>query len=100
MLLFKRLVTASFLFIFFVIVLFLGSSLVIGGIVGASAAREARATNSEEGYKIGRRAGEEVGRKYGAIMILGSAVGAMAGACGLSFTGVLPWCRRKPDELV
>ncbi len=95
MLFIKRLFTAAVLFVVFFVVFFILSLAVAGGVAGAKAAPEAGAKDFQAGYAIGQKAGAEVSRKYGRVLMLGSAGTAVAASLGLTFLGVLPWCRRQ-----
>lgn len=95
MLIVKRFVTAATLFFALTLVFFLGTSMVMGGIAGARASQAAGAKDYESGYESGRKAGEEMGRKYGSTILLGSVGLAAVAALGISFSGVLPWCREQ-----
>lgn len=97
MLFIKRFITACFLFVVLLIVCFLLSCAVIGGIVGAKVSREAKATDYQSGYAAGHEAGAEVGKKYGPMILLGSAGISLVGSFALSFSGALPWCRRQQE---
>ena len=94
MLLLKRLLTAAVLFFILAILLFVLTSTVLGGIVGARAAVEQHVTGAAA-YQVGQEAGQEMGRKYGLLIILCS-VGVSALVSGaVTFGGVLPWCRSR-----
>ena len=95
MLFLKRFLTSVALFVVLFVVFSVGSMAVLGAVAGASAAAknpDARDFNS--GYAAGHPAGSEVSKKYGRIVLL-SAVG-MSAICSItiSFTGLLPWCRK------
>ena len=97
MLLIKRLVTSFVFFVILWVALSLGTLAVVGGIVGAQAATKAEARDFQSGYAAGEAAGREIGRKYGGIIFL-SAFGVSAiASVGLSFSGLLPWCRKKSE---
>ena len=96
MLLLKRLLTSLVLFLVLSVALTVGTLGVIGGMVGARAAASKQATDYQSGYNIGHAAGQEIGRKYGSTVLLISLGVAAVAAVTISFTGILPWCRRKP----
>ena len=104
MLLFKRLVTTVVLFALLFVAVWLGTIMVGAAIVSAQAviAEDARnpghPVDQAQGMAIGQRAGAEFGRKYSAAAALGALVVAGILAPGLSFSGALVWCRRKPGE--
>ena len=92
MLFLKRLLTSIALFVVLSVVFSVGSMAVLGAVAGASAAAknpDARDLNS------GYAAGYEIGKKYGRIVLLTSA--GMSAICSItiSFTGLLPWCRKR-----
>ncbi len=96
MLLFKRLLTTLVLFIVLFFVVFFGALVVGGAIAGAQVSRQANATTFDEGYAAGQKVGAEFAQKWG-VPIRNIALGvAVVGAFGLSFSGALPWCRRRP----
>lgn len=89
----KRFVTFVLLAGFLSIVFAIGGLVVGGAIMGGKAAMEGKAMTREEGERLGRQAGEEFGRKYG-LLVMGGGVGcAVLLSAGVSFSGVLPWCR-------
>ena len=94
MLFLKRFVTTVVLFPFLFLVLSIGTLTIGGAVLGAKAASEQKATGFESGRNIGRKAGEEFGRKYSAIIFKGSALISLIFSIGISFSGILPWCRR------
>jgi|SRR6187551_3417248 hypothetical protein len=97
MLLFKRSLTSCVLFFILWVGLSIGTLAVVGGIAGAQAARKANAMDYQSGYIAGQLAGQEIGRKYGpTIFIIMFGVSAVA-SVGLSFSGLLPWCRKKSE---
>jgi hypothetical protein len=98
MLLFKRLLTTAVLFVVLLVVFFVVIGGVAGGIAGAKASRQAKAADFQSGYAEGRKAGEEMGRKYGPIIVLSSAGASLVTSVALSFSGALPWCRRRDDD--
>jgi predicted nucleic acid-binding Zn ribbon protein len=67
------------------VVLYLAISFIVGGVVGGIAG----AKDPQHAREAGARAGEELGRRYGVLFIVGSAILAFAGA---GF-GVLPGTR-------
>jgi NADH:ubiquinone oxidoreductase subunit 3 (subunit A) len=97
MLLFKRGLTFLVLFFILWVGLSIGTLAVVGGIAGAQAARKANATDYQSGYAAGQVAGREIGRKYGpTILMIMFGVSAIS-SVGLSFSGLLPWCRKKSE---
>src|ERR1019366_6429488 len=96
MLLLKRLLTAFVLFVFLSIILSVGAMAMVGGIVGARAASNGKATDFNSGYAAGHAAGAEVGKQYGGVILLGALGVSAIASLAISFTGILPWCRKKP----
>ena len=92
MLFFKRFVTAAILFCILAVALFLVASAVLGGIAGAQAVTGQHATGADA-YRLGQAAGQEIGRKYGTLILLCSVGISAALSCALSFGGAFPWCR-------
>jgi hypothetical protein len=97
MLLLKRLLTFFVLVPVLWIAFSIGALAVVGGVAGAQAARNEHATNFQSGYAAGHAAGQEVGRKYGPMVLVGSLGVSAIASLGISFSGVLPWCRRRPQ---
>jgi hypothetical protein len=97
MLLLKRLGTSAVLFVVLFFVFFFGTLIVGGGISGMKVSADHPNAQPKEAFELGRKAGEEFARKYTWIILLGSVGGALVASLGLSFSGILPWCR-KQDE--
>jgi hypothetical protein len=95
MTLLKRLVTSVVLFVFFFVVLYFGicmvGAMISGGLAGAGSA------NQQDAYEAGRQAGGDFVRHNIRAIALGSLVGSLVLSLGLSFSGILPWCR-KPNQ--
>lgn len=87
--------TAIGCFIPTVVIFFLGIAMISGMIVGGIAG--AKAGNTTEAADVGRIAGEQFGRNFGAIIFFLSMALAAITALVLTFGGILPWCR-KPRE--
>ena len=73
------------------VVFWRGPSVICGVIVGGSAG--AGTSNAQEGYDAGRAAGQEFGRKYGALILLGSLGLSILGTA----TGILPGTKKRKD---
>ena len=72
--------------------------MVIGGLAGVEAKMHNPAANDfASGYAVGHAAGYEVGKKYGRMILLGSLGTSAVTSLAISFGGVLPWCRRRPQ---
>jgi hypothetical protein len=100
MLLLKRLVTCGVLFVFLFVFLFIGSLAVGGAIAGARASNSQGAKTFQEGYAAGQQAGAEFAQRYRGIIFLGAFATAGVGSLAISFSGILPWCRRNPQPPV
>ena len=98
MLFLKRLLTSIGLFIVLFVVFSVGSMAVLGAVAGASAvANDPNARDFNSGYAAGHAVGYELGKKYGRIILLTSLGMSAICAVTISFTGLLPWCR-KPAQ--
>ncbi|MEJ0089863.1 MAG: hypothetical protein WDM80_08985 [Limisphaerales bacterium] len=95
MTLLKRMATSIVLFVFFFVVMYFGICIVGGAISGAMAG--AGAQNAQEGYDVGRQAGEDFVRHHIGAILLGSFAISFLSSLALSFSGILPWCR-KPSQ--
>jgi hypothetical protein len=102
-LLFKRLATAVGLFIptyaFLFIVIFFVAMFIGGAISGAEASATAHAQGFNEGYQVGSEAGRKFGEEWSKPILAIDAVVTLvlAGIISLaiSFSNLLPWCRRR-----
>jgi len=98
-----RLVTALGIFVVLFIAVFVLAafiSLIIGGAIsGAHAAAAQHAQGFDQGQVVGREAGQKFGQTYGPIIAgwsaLFSLVVSIAAAGMISFSNLLPWCRRR-----
>jgi hypothetical protein len=96
MLLFKRLVTAGVLFVVLFVIWALGALVIGGAFVGAQAgANNPKVKDFDAGYEAGHRAGIEFGRRYGPLIFFGAFGTSLVTSFAISFSGMLPWCRRK-----
>ena len=96
MILLKRLLTSFFLFIILSVIFFVGGLAVIGAVAGAKAsAGSPAATDFNSGYDVGHAAGREAGKKYGGVILLGSLGTSALTSLVISFSGILPWCRKR-----
>jgi hypothetical protein len=87
MLFFERLVTSCVLFA----ILSLALLITIGMVAGARGGINSPTGRDSRAYA----AGYEVTRRYGAIVLLSVLSVLTLAAVAISFTGVLPWCRRE-----
>ncbi len=94
MLILIRFLTAGVLAVILFVIFFIGGLAVGGGIAGAKSTQSNPGLSS---YEAGRRAGEKFGREYGPMIFLGSLGAAGVISFAISFSGILPWCR-KPKE--
>jgi hypothetical protein len=94
MLFLKRFLTAMAFLPFLTMAIWLGGLVVGGAFAGGKAAAEQQA-QGYEANQIGRQAGAEFGRKYSVIILKGAAVTSLVLSVGISFSGILPWCRRE-----
>jgi hypothetical protein len=99
MLFLKRIATSAVLFVVLFIILFIGSLAVGGAIAGARAGSgNPNAKDFQSGYEVGQQAGADFARRYTGIIFLGSFGASVVGSLAISFSGVLPWCRRAVAE--
>ena len=98
MLFLKRFFTSIALFVVLSVVFSVGSMAVFGALAGATvAANNPNARDFNSGYAAGHAAGEELGKKYGRVVLFTSLGMSAICAVTISFTGLLPWCR-KPAQ--
>ncbi|MDB6128898.1 MAG: hypothetical protein JWM04_5 [Verrucomicrobiales bacterium] len=95
MTLLKRIVTSIVLFVFFFVVAYIAICIVGGAINGAMAG--AGNPNSQEATKLGRQAGADFVMHNLRMISWSSLVVSLVLSLGLSFSGILPWCR-KPAQ--
>jgi hypothetical protein len=95
MLFFARLGTSIVLFVVLFIVLLIGTLGVGGGIAGARAGAQARqAGRTQSDYEVGQQAGSDFGKRYGKMIMFASLGVAGMASLVISFSGILPWCRK------
>jgi hypothetical protein len=95
MLLFKRLLTSCILFLvlLLVILIIIGTAIGIhGGIGSAPALRD-----YDSSFGAGHRFGYDIARQYGYVVFLSTISFSALAALVISFSGILPWCRKRPD---
>jgi hypothetical protein len=94
MILLIRIVTSIVLFVFFFVVAYFGicivGAMINGMIVGVDQ------TNSHDSYEAGKQVGADFVRHNIRAILLGSFLISLVSSLGLSFSGILPWCRKKP----
>jgi len=89
MLLFKRLLTSCVLFLLVSLALLT----VVGVVVGARGG-----VDYDSSYTAGHAAGYEVTRRYGPVVFLSTLSVSALSALIISFSGILPWCRKQPPS--
>ena len=98
MLLLKRLGTFLVLFVILFVIFFVGSLAVGGAIAGACAGSgNPDAKNFQSGFEVGQKAGAAFARDYRGIIFLGALGISGLASFTVSFSGILPWCRRDPQ---
>jgi hypothetical protein len=95
MLILIRLATAFGIFVLLFCVLFVGCFFLGAGIAGARAGTQPNQTH-EESRAAARQAGRDFARNSSLWIFLGSFGFSAIVSTALSFTGILPWCR-KPE---
>jgi hypothetical protein len=95
MLLLKRIATSIVLFVFFFAVVYFAICIVGGAVNGAMAG--AGTTNAHDGYDAGAQAGANFVRHNMGVILLSSFVISSVLSLLLSFSGILPWCK-KPSQ--
>jgi len=99
MTLLKRIATSIVLFVFFFVVVYFAICIVGGAINGAVAG--AGSHSAQDGYDAGRQAGASfVRHNLPAILLISFAI-SLVSSLALSFSGILPWCKkpRQPPPL-
>jgi hypothetical protein len=86
-----RLATAAVFFVSLFVVVYFGICIVGAGISGGIAG----AHDPQHAAQAGRLAGENFVRSNYAMILLGSCGISLAASFALSFSGVLPWCRKS-----
>ena len=93
----KRIITAIVLFVFFFVVIYFAICMIGGAISGAAAGADHR--DQQEAMEAGRQAGAAFVRHHlGTIALSSFALAGML-SLGLSFSGILPWCRKPADPV-
>jgi len=94
MLLLKRIATSIVLFVFFFVVVYFAICIVGGAVNGAMAGA---GTDAHDGYDAGAQAGANFVRHNMGVILLSSFVISSVLSLVLSFSGILPWCK-KPSQ--
>ena len=93
MLLLKRIFTSLVLFLILVWILYYGGLVVACFFVGANAALHNLGAPDKQ--EVGRQAASQFFEQHVAV-VAGVAIGiALVASLALSFSGILPWCRRR-----
>ena len=95
MLFVKRFATSLVLFIILFVFFAIGAIIGVGVIVGSRAG--VNAADFRAAYAAGEVAGSEASRKYGRLTLLGAMGTAAVASVAVSFSGILPWCRKEPQ---
>jgi hypothetical protein len=93
MLFLKRFATSLALFIILFVFFEMAAIIGVGVIVGSRAGENA--ADFRSAYAAGGIAGSEASRKYGRLTLLGAIGTAAVSSLAVSFSGILPWCRKK-----
>ena len=96
MLLLKRIITAMVLFVFLFVVVYLGICILGAAVSGAISG--AGMTNQHDAYEAGRQAGANFVRHNLKAIVLWSFVISLVGSLSLSFSGILPWCKKSSES--
>jgi hypothetical protein len=91
-----RSLTTIVLFVVLFAFIYIGICAVVGGIAGAKiGAEHANAPNLNE---LARHAGETSVMEHLPAIFLSSAAISLVSAVALSFSGIFPWCRKRPPR--
>jgi hypothetical protein len=89
-----RLLTAIVLFVVLFVFVYVGICAVVGGIAGAKiGAENANAPNLNE---LARQAGAIAVREHLVTIFLSSVAVSLVSSVAMSFSGIFPWCRKRP----
>jgi hypothetical protein len=97
MLLFKRLITSCILFLILSLVILIIIGTIVGtrgGVGNAPAMRD-----YDSSFGAGHRFGYDITRRYGHVVFLSTISLSALTALTISFSGILPWCRKRPESL-
>jgi hypothetical protein len=95
MTLLKRIATSIVLFVFFFVVVYFAICMVGGAISGAEAG--AGNPNVHDAMEAGGQAGANFVRHHIGVILISSFVISLVSSLALSFSGILPWCK-KPSQ--
>jgi hypothetical protein len=92
-----RLATTIVLFVFLFVVVYFAICIVGGAVSGGIAG----ANHPQDSYNAGQQAGANFVRHNIRVIVFGSFVISLVSSVALSFSGLLPWCRKpaRPPEL-
>ena len=88
-----RLATSAVLFVFFFVVVYFAICLVGGAVSGGMAG--AGNPDPQAAMQAGQEAGANFVKNHMGAILLGSFLTSAALSLGLSFSGVLPWCKKR-----
>jgi hypothetical protein len=91
----KRTFTALVLFVVLTVVVDLVATVVGCALAGGLDSVFHPGGDFTSGYERGKEVGAAFTRQYGGTIFIGSLFASMIGALALSFSNVLPWCRRS-----
>jgi len=92
MTLLKRVATFVVLFFFLLVVVYFGICIVGGAVSGAMAG--SGSTTPQESMEAGRQAGANFVRNNLKAIVISSFLISLVTSAALSFSGILPWCRK------
>src|SRR2546430_1551683 len=92
MALFKRLATSCVLFVFLSFGLLIGMGVVVGARGGI---HSPPVRDYDSSYAAAQAGVHEITRKYGAVVFLSTLGVSALSALVISFSGILPWCRKS-----
>src|SRR5882724_10900903 len=95
MLLLKRLATSAVLFVFLFVVVY-SAICMVGGAVSAVMSNSGT-PNPQDAYAQGQQAGANFVRHNIRLILLSSLLISVVSSLLLSFSGILPWCRKAPQ---
>jgi hypothetical protein len=93
-----RIATSIVLFVFFFVVVYFAICMIGGAVSGGMAG--AGTSNPQDSYEAGRQAGMNFVKHNIGKILLGSFVISLGSSVALSFTGILPWCRKPQPPAI
>jgi hypothetical protein len=92
MLLFKRLLTSCILFVLLSLAVLISMGVVVGTPGGI---HSPAVSDYDSSYAAAQAAVHENTRKYGPVVFLSTLSVSALAALAISFSGILPWCRKQ-----